>query len=71
MVIVKCTDVFREIFFVWGGEKLMGWGVTWEDLSMEEFVIGKENFNEGCAGFVALFKKKRKNKYEKFFFNLK
>ena len=38
----KCTDVFRGDWFK--GEKLGG---TWEDLSMEEFVTGEENFNEG------------------------
>ena len=32
-----------------------------EDLSMEEFVLGEENFHEGGAGFLALFKKATKN----------
>ena len=34
------------------GEKLRG--VTWEDLSMEEFVLGEEHFNEGVAGFSSI-----------------
>jgi hypothetical protein len=38
---------------------LLGWevrgeGVTWEDLSMEEFSIGEENLH---LDFLALFKK--------------
>ena len=67
MVIWKCTDVFTFLFwFGGGGEKLKG--VKWEDLSMEEFVMGEENFNEGGAGFSSIIKKKQqKNKYEKFF----
>ena len=28
-----------------------GEGVTWEGFSMEEFVMGGENFHEGGAGF--------------------
>jgi len=49
MVIGKCTDVFMEIFS-WIGRGLRE-GVTWEDISMEEFVMGGENFHEGGAGF--------------------
>ena len=44
MVIGKCKDVFRGIFF-------LDREVTWEDVSMEEFVMGGENFHEGGAGF--------------------
>ena len=51
MVIEKCADVFRGIFFWFGGK--LG-GVTWEDLSMEEFVMGGENFNEGGAGLSSI-----------------
>ena len=32
-------------------------GVTWEDLSTEEFIIGEENFHEGSLDSPALFKK--------------
>ena len=39
----KCTDVFR------------GGGVTWKDISMEELLMGEENFNEGGAGFSSIF----------------
>ena len=63
MVTGKCTDVFS--FFGLGGE-LRGGG-TWEDLSMEELLMGKETFMEGAQDFLALFKKNRENKYEKFF----
>ena len=66
MVIGKCRDVFRGIF--WFGGRFEGGGI-WEDLSLEEFVIGEENFNEGDVGFSSIiFKKKQwKNKYEKCF----
>ena len=66
MVTGRCTDVFQGIFLVWGEEDLRE-GASWEDLSMEEFVMGEENFNEGAQDFLALFKKQRKNKYEKVF----
>jgi len=28
--------------------------VTWEDLSMEKFVVGEANFNEEGAGFSSI-----------------
>ena len=31
-----------------------GEGVTREDLSMEEFIMGVENFHEGGAGFSSI-----------------
>ena len=40
----------------------------WVKLSLEEFVMGEENFHEGSAGFSSIIKKKTiKNKYEKVF----
>ena len=51
---------------VGGGVEGRGYG----DLSMEEFIIGEENFHEGGAGFSSIIKKKMKNKYEKGFFQL-
>ena len=63
MVTGKCTD-FSGGFF-WLGES---WGEGYvEDLSMEELLMGEETFNGGAQGFLALFKKQWKNKYEKFF----
>ena len=53
MVIMKCTDVFRGTFSRWGGGG-SGGGVTWEDLSMEEFIMREENFHEGGAGFSSI-----------------
>ena len=44
---------FQEDF--WLGEGLRG-GVMWE-LSMEESLIGEENFHEGGAGFSSVNKK--------------
>ena len=29
-------------------------GVTWEDLSMEQILMGEETFNEGGAGFISI-----------------
>ena len=49
MGIGKCTDVF-SFFFGFGGENLKG--VMWEDLSMEEFVMREENFNEGLSNII-------------------
>ena len=57
MVTGKCTDVFRGIFFV--GGRVEGGGVTREDLSMEELLMGEETFNEGGAGFSSIIKKKK------------
>jgi len=38
-------SVSGEIF------RVEGEGVTWEDLSVEEFVMREENSREGAAGF--------------------
>ena len=62
MAIGKCTDVFRRIFLVWGGEKLMGGGVTWEYFSMEEFVMGEENYSS-----IILKKNNEKTNIKSFF----
>ena len=36
----------------------MGQGeVTWENLSMEEFIMREDNFHEGAQDFLALFKR--------------
>ena len=46
MAIMKCTEgLFRVGVGVGWGE-----GFTWEDLSMEKFIMREENFNEGGAG---------------------
>ena len=37
-------------------------GVTWEDLSTEELVMGEENFNERSAGISSIIWKKTKEK---------
>ena len=51
MVIGKCTHVLRGTFHVTGE------GVTWEDLSLEEFIMREENFHERDAGFSSIKKK--------------
>ena len=55
MVIWKCTDVFRGIF--WFGEGVKKMGICRGNL--EEFILGEENFHEGSAGFSSLFEKKQ------------
>ena len=52
MVIGKSTDVFS--FFFLAGE---GGGVTWDDLSTGEFIMGEEKLHEGGAGFSSILKK--------------
>ena len=51
LVIAKYTDIFRGIFLVGA----LGDLVTWENLSMEEFFVGKENFREVGAGFPCIY----------------
>ena len=53
MVIMKCTYVFRGTFSHWGGSG-SGELVTWEDLSMEEFIMREENFHEMATGFSSI-----------------
>ena len=48
MVIGKCTDVFRGIF--WLGEGLRR-GRYFGGTFHQEVVMGEENFHEGSAGF--------------------
>ena len=45
---------FQGDFSRWGGG---GSGVTWEDLSMEEYIMREENFHEGVQDFLSLSKK--------------
>ena len=53
MDIGKCTGVFRRMF--WLGEGLRRGGyVGGGGLSIEEFVMGEENFHEGSAGFTSI-----------------
>ena len=56
MVIGKCTDVFRGIFCLGVG----GEGTIWEVLSLEEYFMGEEKFNEKGAGFSSITIKKKK-----------
>ena len=44
---------FRGAFFVLGWE-WVGVRVTWEDLSMEEFIMREDNFHEGGVGFSSI-----------------
>ena len=44
-----------DFFLVWEGE--LRWGVKWEDLSIEELLMGEETFNEGGAGFFSIILK--------------
>ena len=47
IVIGKYTSVL-------GGFLMVGERVTWEKLSMEELIIGKEHFQEGCAEIFSI-----------------
>ena len=69
MVIGKCTDVFRGIFLVLGvGMRGWGEGDMWEDISLEEYFMGEEKFNEKGAGISSItIKKQWKYKHEKNF----
>ena len=69
MVIGKCTDVFRGIFLVWGGVE--GRRTMWEDLLLEEYVMGEEKFNEKGAGFSSITIKKTMKIYTRKSFQLK
>ena len=44
---------FQGYFFLFGGGGDLR-GVTWEDLSLEELLMGEENFNEGGARFSSI-----------------
>ena len=39
-----------------------GEGVTWEDLSTEEFIMMEENFHEGAAECSSIIKKNNEKK---------
>ena len=59
---------FQGDFFALGGFEGV---VTREDLSMEEFVMGEDNFNEGGAGFSRIIKKNNEKINMKKLFQLK
>ena len=48
---IGSLQTFSGDFLVWG--EVEG-RVTREDLSMDEFVMGEENFNEGGAGLSSI-----------------
>ena len=53
---------FQGDFFGLGGRvEVGGGGGTWADLSMEKLIMVEEIYNEGGAGFLALFEKTMKN----------
>ena len=52
LVIGKCTDVFSGIFLVWAWGSREG--AIWEDLSLEEYFMGEEEFNEKSTGFSSI-----------------
>ena len=64
MIIGKCTDVFQGKLFRAGGQ---GERDTWEDLSMEEFIIREVNFHEGVTGFLRIIKKNNEKTTKKVF----
>ena len=56
MVNGKCTDVIRGFFLVWVWGS--GEGAIWEDLSLEEYFMGEEKFNEKGTGLSSITIKK-------------
>ena len=48
-----------------------GEGAMWEDLSLDEYVMGEEKFSEKGAGFSSTTKKTMKKQTWKSFFNWK
>ena len=68
-------EVYRRyqgdfLVWVWGS----GEGAIWEDLSLEEYLMGEEKFNEKGAGFSSITIKKKNNNENinmKKFFQLK
>ena len=52
---------------VWG----QGEGFTGDDLSMEKFIMGEENFHERGTGFSSVIKKNKKLNKKKYVFQLK
>ena len=52
MVIGKCTDVFKGDYFGLGGGLRVG--AMWEDISLEEYVMGERNSMKGAQDFLAL-----------------
>ena len=66
MVTGKCTDVFKGIFGL--GRGRAEWGVTREDMSMQELIMGEENFNERGAGFSSIIRKNNEKTNMKSFF---
>ena len=71
MVTGKCTDVIRGIVLVWVWGS--GEGSIWEDISLEEYFMGEEKFNEKGAGLssITIKKKNNENINMKKFFQLK
>ena len=65
--VLTYTNGYLEVYRHFQGG-FLGWGRGgggWEEgdmlggLSLEEFVMGEENFHEGSAGFSSIIKKKQ------------
>ena len=57
MVTGNCTDAIRGVILVWVWGS--GEGAIWEDLSLEEYFMVEEKFNEKGAGFSSITIKKK------------
>ena len=72
--VLTYSNGYWEVYRRFQGDFLVGWR-GWEEgnmlgeLSMEEFVMGEENFRERSAGFSSIIKKKtiKKINMKKFF----
>ena len=68
MVIGKCTDVFRGVFWL-GGRAEKGGGICWGNFASRNLSWGKKIFKKGAQDFLALLKKiNEKINIKKFFY---
>ena len=69
MVIGKCTDVFRGIF--WLGGEIEKREICCGNFLLRNLSWGKKISMKGAQDFLAVFKKMKRINMKKFFFNWK
>ena len=72
-LLLTYSNGYLEVYRRFQGDFLVSWeagckegDMLWE-LSLEEFIMGEENFYEGSAGFSSIIKKKLKKNMKSFF----
>ena len=63
MVIGKCTDVFRGIFWLGGGGVVEKRGIFWGNFPWSNLSWGKKISMKGAQDILALLKKKTMKKF--------